>query len=724
MPFKLIYQQDSMDCGSACLAMIARHYGCRTGAATIRWLCGNSKNGLSMLSLNKTAQNLGFETKAVRLSFDELCKKAPLPCILHWQQKHFVVVYKITPNRIYVADPAIGSVKYSYNEFNSKWVSTIDGDGFALLLEPTKKLLSGKKNVKEHSGLKKLFGHISSRWRSIAIVLLLLVISSALQLVLPFLTQIIVDDGIGSGSVNLLIAVLAGQMFLILASAIFLYIQNRFSLYIGSNAAIRMVHDFLLKLVRLPMRFFDTRRSGDILQRVNEYHRIENFVSESFAEILLSLFTLIVMGGVLCYYNTLVFALFVVSSVIYVIFISLFLHRRRMLDNERFALMSKNQDEIIQYVRGMQDIKLNNCYKPRLRIWGHIQGKLFKFNVKSLRLSQIQRIVGVLICKLTDIIILFISALSVIDGKMTLGEMLAIQYVLGSVRMPVERLAMFVHTIQDVVVSYKRIDAVLEHPEENDKNVAGLPVPAHFGRILFDNVSFSYETGVFEDCVLKNLSFTIEPGQTTAIVGNSGSGKTTLLKLILGFYKPSYGKIMVDDVPFERIDIDEWRGIAGVVMQDGYIFSDTIAANVAVCGTTDDVDGIKAACCMANIHKDIRSLPYGYRTIVGSDGVGLSTGQKQRLLIARAVYKNPSLIIFDEATNSLDATNERDIYKNLDSFFVNKTVVVVAHRLNTVRNADKIIVLDNGTIVEQGTHSELVNKKGAYYKLVEDQLCL
>lgn len=724
MSFKPIYQQDCMDCGSACLAMIARHYGCHVKVATIRWLCGNSRNGLSMLSLNKSARQLGFETKAVRLSFDEFCNRAPLPCIVHWQQKHFVVVYKIADKKVFVADPAVGRVKYSYEEFKMKWTSDENGDGFALLLEPAKNFISETGAEEPFDGFKCLWRQISSRWRSVFIVLLTLVASAALQLLFPFLTQVIVDDGIGRHSVNLLIAVLGGQILLAIGSAMFLYIQNRFSLYVGASTAIRMVHDFLLKLVRLPISFFDTRRSGDILQRIGEHHRIELFVSNTFAEILLSFFTLIVMGAILCYYSFPVFAVFVISSIMYIVLVSLFLNKRRLLDNERFALMSKNQDEIIQYVRGMMDIKLNNCHKYRLRIWGRIQDKLFKFNVKSLNLSQKQRIGGILICKFSDIIILFISALSVIDGEMTLGEMLAIQYMLGSVRVPVEQLATYVQTVQDVLVSYERVNAVLEHPEEKSGNRKGLPVSARMERISFRDMSFSYETGVSENFVIKNVSFDIEVGKTTAIVGISGSGKTTLLKLLLGFYKPQRGGIFVDEIPLGDYDIDAWRGNCGVVMQDGYIFSDTVAANIAVCGTASDIDGIRSACKIANIDNDIMRMPLGYRTVVGSDGVGLSSGQKQRLLIARAVYKNPSLIIFDEATNSLDATNERDIYEKLDAFFVNRTVVVVAHRLNTVCNADNIIVLDKGSVVETGKHHELINKRGVYFKLVQDQLFL
>lgn len=722
--FKVIYQQDSMDCGSACLAMIARHYGCHETLATIRHFCGNSRNGLSLLTINTAAQHLGFKTKAVTLTFNALIEDLQLPCIIHWRQKHFVVVYKISKTHIYTADPALGRIKYTYQQFQELWTSNESGEGFALLLQPAdqmQQILSKPKSKGIRSFLK---NYVRPYRKQLFFIILLLIGSTLLQSLFPFLTQSVVDRGINPKNIHILVVILLAQVALTIGHTLFQFIQGRIVLRVGTYMNIAMIQNLLLKLVKLPIRFFDTRQSGDILQRFSDQSRIEEFITSSALHILLSVVSLIVFGIILFIYHKLIFLVFIIGSLLYVGWTILFLSQRRIIDYERFGLVSTVQDETIQFVRGMQEIKLNDCATRKINSWKTLRTKLFDVNFRSLKLTQNIHAGGIVITHLADAVILFIAATSVIRGEITLGTMLAIQYITGSMRSPIGNIVDFMQSLQDFSISLERTNYI--HNLSNEKlNTKEYRKPSLQNNIRFENITFAYEelpNKPDELNIIKNLSLTIPAGKTTAIVGVSGGGKTTLLKLILGFYTPQKGTIYIDDICLSDIDIDEWRNACGTVMQDGFIFSDTIIRNIALNEESPNISNIKKACQIACISEFVEQLPLGYHTKVGVDGIGLSTGQKQRLLIARAVYKNPSVVIMDEATNSLDATNEHVIYHNLKEFLHKRTTIIVAHRLSTIKESDQIVVIDNGQIVEQGTHYDLLNQNGIYANLINNQL--
>lgn len=722
MTFKTVYQQDSMDCGAACLAMLLNHYGRHVDMATVRFLCGNSKNGLSLLGINNAAQKLGFETKAVRLSFEALIEDAPLPCILHWKGKHFIVIYKIGKNKVYVADPAIGKVSYTFEEFTKEWTHNEEGQGFALLLSPSDNFNYEKKQETNTKQGWNLLKYIKPHTKQLVLLLLLLLLASLMSLVLPFLTQAIVDKGIQNKDISLLVLILLGQLALTIGYVVCGFLQNRLVLITGTRINISLLKDFFVKLVRLPLSFFDERKSGDILQRMSDLSRIEQAITISSLQTLISICTLIVYSIVLASYQFTAFIIFFASSVLYIFYISLFLQKKKAIDYDRFTTNSENQSEVIQFVEGIQEIKLNNCPEHRLNKWNTLQQKLMRLKVKNLKINQLQQFGGSLITKSSDFLIIYICAVSVINGNMTLGAMLAIQSVLGSLRVPIDQFVRYIQEIQEVKISCERTKYVYDHREEQEESKTNISLPNHIREIRIDHISFAYDGGASSKNVIDDLSLVIPANKITAIVGVSGSGKTTLMKLILGTYAPQQGQISVDGIDLRDINIDEWRDRCGIVMQGGFLFSDTIARNIALKDKEIDYEKVKNACQVACIDDFVAALPLKYNTIIGADGIGLSMGQKQRFLIARAIYKNPSIAIFDEATNSLDTTNEKTIYNNLQPYFAGRTAIVIAHRLSTVKNADNIVVIDHGKIAEQGTHTELVSRKGAYYQLVKDQL--
>lgn len=724
--FKIQFQHDSMDCGAACLSMICRHYGRYMTMAAIRNVCGNSKNGLSLLNINRAAQSLGFDTAAVSLSFTTLITEAHLPCIVHWIGQHFVVLYKIDSQYCYTADPAIGRVRYSHKEFKAKWTSDANGAGFVLLLKPNNTFTSSSSSPDFLSDSRHLFAKFfRPHFKAFIVIAATLLIGCGINLVLPFLTQAVVDKGIRGRSISILWIILLSQLTLALGFTLCTLIQNRITLKVGSLVNIEMVESFLGKIISLPFRFFDGRRSGDILQRIVDISRIESFFMSSALNIIVAFLTLIVYAVVLVYYGWIYFVIFLLSSILYLGYISTFIRRKKIIDYSLFNTARQNQDEIIQCVDGMLEIKLNVCKDYRIGKWHKIRTELMSLTLKNLNLSQREQIGSQLILRSSDMIAIFFCATAVINGSLTLGSMLAIQYILGGLRTPVDNLAAYISQIQQTINSVERAMNVYgQNPEQNRVECNNVPIKFNH-EINFEKVSFSYNTTDNESTpTINDLSFSIPSGKTTAIVGASGSGKTTIVKLLTGIYRPDHGVITVDGVKLNQINLDIWRNCVGTVLQDGYIFSDTVAQNIAPAHTPINMEAVRQAARMACIDDFITSLPLGYNTIIGSDGIGLSSGQKQRLLIARAIYKNPLIAIFDEATNSLDATNEYNIYTNLRRYLSSRTTLIIAHRLSTVRNADKIIVIDKGRIVEEGNHEELITYKGAYYKLVYDQLSL
>lgn len=721
-------QYDAMDCGPTCLRIVAKYYGKHYKLDTLRDRSHITREGVSLLGISRAAESIGFRTMGVKIGFEQLKTEAPLPAIVHWNQNHFVVVYKITGKKgqevVHVSDPAAGLIKYPVNEFLNCWQSTTEGDekqGVALLLEPTPDFYSSADEKLNKRNLGYLFKYLQPYRRLIVQLFLGLILGSLLQLLLPFLTQSIVDQGIGNRNISFIYLVLIAQLVLTLSRVSVEFIRGWILLHLGTRVNVSLISDFLAKLMRLPMRFFDTKMTGDLMQRIGDHKRIESFLTGTSLNVIFSFVNVIIFGVVLLVYSYKIFAVFFIGSALYALWVVLFLKKRAELDNRRFAQMSANQSNVIQLIQGMQEIKLNGCEQQKRWEWENIQAKLFKVSVKGLALSQYQQSGAFLLNETKNIIITILAAKSVVDGNMTLGMMLAVQYIIGQLNSPIEQLISFFNAMQDAKISLERLSEIhLRDDEEKleDNLVADIPSDADLN---VENLSFRYE-GPDSELVLNNINIKIPVGKQTAIVGTSGSGKTTLVKLLLGFYPPSSGEIMLGQNNIDTYSIRHWREECGVVMQDGFIFSDTIAHNIAPGAESIDKQQLVRAAKIANINDFITSLPLGFNTKIGGEGHGLSQGQKQRILIARSVYKNPKYIFFDEATNSLDASNERMILENLQEFFKGRTAVVVAHRLSTVKNADQIIVLEKGNVVEVGTHKELTATKGAYYTLVKNQL--
>lgn len=719
-------QHDQMDCGPTCLRMIAAFYGKHYTLNEMREISFITHLGVSMLGISMAAENLGFHTIGVQISFWQLVKEARLPCIVHWNQQHFVVVYRITQKNVWIADPFAGKIKYSKEEFCHCWLSAKEDGidtGVALLLEPTPEFYVSKNDEEreKYNAFSFLYAYLRPYKHLIGQLLLGLLLGSMIQLMLPFLTQSIVDFGINNQNLSFIYLILIAQLMLSFSSSAVEFIRGWILLHLGTRINIALISDFLIKLMKLPMGYFDTKMTGDILQRINDHTRIQNFLTGSSLSVVFSTFNIVVFGIVLLLYNWMIFLIFMGGSVLYVAYVWLFMKKRAELDHKRFAQQSANQSTVVQLVNSMQEIKLSACEQQKRWEWERIQAQLFKVNIRSLALRQYQDSGAVLINQTKNIIITGLVASLVVRGEMTLGMMLSVQYIIGQLNSPVNDLITFARDMQDARLSMNRLGEVRDKPDEEEPTkqlIREIPV----GKDLrIENLNFKYDP-LSEFSTLDNINLEIKAGKQTAVVGMSGSGKTTLVKLLLGFYPPASGQILLGDTPLENYSIREWRKQCGVVMQDGFIFSDSIAGNIAPGVEHIDKERLRHAAEVANIHGFIAELPLGYNTKIGQEGHGLSQGQKQRILIARAVYKNPEFIFFDEATNALDANNERIIMENLQKFFEGRTSVVVAHRLSTVRNADRIVVIEQGHIAEMGTHEELTVKKGIYYRLVKNQL--
>jgi ATP-binding cassette, subfamily B, bacterial len=726
MSFPFVKQPDGMDCGPACLKMVAAYYKMSFSLESLRKRCYITREGVSFLGLSEAADSLGFRTIGVKIPFDMLTENVPLPCIVYWRQKHFIVVYKIGKDKIWVADPGVGLVTYSLEEFIKNWASTVaDGKpvGLVLIIEPTPALFE-KENEKETvNGFRFLFKYFRLYRKYFYQLVLGLLLGSCIQLLIPFLTQSIVDIGLNNNDIGFIYLILFAQLALVFGRMSVEFIRSWLLLHIGSRVNVAIISGFLQKLMSLPVAFFDTKLTGDILQRIEDNSRIEEFLTSSSLSILFSFFNLIVFAIVLAIFNIKILGLFLAGSALYIIWVSLFMKSRARLDQERFRKMSVSGTKLINIVNGMQEIKLTQSELAIRWDWEKVQASLFGLKVKGLGLLQYQSAGATFINEVTNVFITIIAATSVLNGNMTLGMMLAVQFIIGQLNVPVNQIIGFFRMSQDARMSLDRL-AEVHHMdnEEPDPEMKVRKLPERKD-IYINNLSYQYE-GPRSPFALKDVDLFIEENKITAIVGTSGSGKTTLLKMLLGFYQPVVGEILVGDTRLSNLSLRLWRNKVGAVMQDGFLFPDTIAFNIAPGTEQIDVDRLVNAAEIANIKGFIESLPLSYNTKIGASGHGLSEGQKQRLLIARVVYKNPEIIIFDEATNSLDANNEKVIVENLSGFFEGKTVLVVAHRLSTVRDADKIVVLDAGRIIETGNHETLISNRGAYFNLIKNQLDL
>lgn len=718
-----------MDCGPTCLRMVAKFYGKSYSLQYLRSHSFITKAGVSMLGISDAAEDIGFRTKGYRLSWDDLRDEVPLPCIVHWKQRHFVVVYNIRKTRkgemVYVADPASGLLKYTREEFLKCWISSKqEGEqiGAALLLEPSPDFYRHEDEEKTSKmTFRYLLGYLRPYTRFFVQLGLAMVTGSLISMIFPFLTQSIVDYGINNNDLSFVLMVLVAQVVLTLGTTANNMLRSWIMLHVTTRISISLISDFLIKLMRLPISFFDSKLIGDIMQRIGDHGRIQSFLTGQLITIIFAVFNLIVYTIIMAGYHMGILGIFFIGSLMYIGWVLLFMKYRKALDYKRFQQASANQSNIVQLVTGMQEIKLNGCEKQKRWEWERIQARLFKVSVKGLVLSQTQEVGGTFINQAKNVFISFLAAKAVIDGNMTLGMMMAMQYIIGQLNGPIGQFIGFTQAAQDAKISMERLGEIQDKDnEENPEDNLIKEIPANKGFQIKD-VVFQYE-GPNSQKVLNKVSLDIPANKITAIVGISGSGKTTLIKMLLGFYAPVEGEIKLDGRNLNEYSPSEWRKRCGVVMQEGFIFSDTIANNIGVIDELPDSDKIELSAKTANIHDTIDAMPLKYNTKIGNDGSGLSTGQKQRILIARAVYKNPAYIFFDEATNALDSKNERVIMENMDQFFSGRTVVVVAHRLSTVKKADQIVVLDNGIIAEQGTHQELIANKGAYFNLVKDQL--
>ena len=728
MAFPIIHQYDSMQCGIACLQMVCKYYGREYTVDSLSKLCFATTEGVSMLGINEAANTLGLHTISARATTTML-GEAPLPCILHWNQNHFVVLYKVKKGKMfYVADPGKGLVTYNLEEFKKHWISTKSNDedkGIAMFLETTPAFftykMQGEENIKEKRSFRFLFGYVKKYRKYFGQIILGLIVGSLLQLVLPFLTQSIVDVGIKNQDIGFVWLILLGQLMLTVSRTAIDFIRRWLLLHISLRINISLVSDFFIKLLKLPMSFFDTKLMGDLMQRMNDHSRVNNFLTQQTLNITFAMLTFVVFLVVLFFYNKLVFAIFLLGSILYVAWMTLFLKRRKVLDYELFEQQAINNNKTYEFITSMQEIKLQDCEQRRRWKWEDTQADLFGVQMKSLKLQQTQEAGSIFINEVKNIIITVVAATAVIHGQMTLGMMLAVQYIIGQLNSPVEQLMNFFYSLQDVKISLERINEIHQMDDENGKDGLQTSIEDKNEGIDIKNIMFKYDPHALRKTI-DDVNIHIPQGKVTAIVGASGSGKTTLIRLMLGYYPVLEGQINVGNTDINKLNKKWWRRQCGVVMQDGVIFSESIARNIAVDDGDIDKERLLKAAEIACIKSYVMALPLKFNTKIGRDGVGLSQGQKQRILIARAVYKNPDYIFLDEATNSLDANNERNIVENLDKFYKGKTVVIVAHRLSTVKNADQIVVIDHGKVVEVGNHESLTAKRGAYYNLVKNQL--
>jgi len=721
--FPFYRQLDYRDCGPTCLRMVAKYHGKNFSREYLRDRAGITRTGVTMAGISDAAESINMRTLGMRMSLESLITEAPTPCIVPWRQKHFVVVVKTTKNKIVVADPATGILEYSPDEFLNAWTNASDKMGFALLLEPNTDFYLQKEDKGNNKGFSFLFPYLIPYKRIIYQLLIGLFIGAIIQIGLPFLMQSVVDIGVGNQDIPFINIILVAQLVLFLSQTLVSVFREWLLLHITSRFNIKMTSDFLYKILKLPINYFETRNTGEHLQRINDHNRIQNFVSSSTFNMIYSIIIFIVFCFVLAYYNVLIFFVFIIGAILYVAWALFFMKKRAELDFKRFDELSHSQTSLIQIISGVKDVKVNNSQRKNRWKWEQVQISLFKTSISSLKLAQYQNIGSTFINELKNIIITFLSATAVVNGELSLGAMLSIQYIVGQLNLPLSNFLSFIQVSQDAKLSIERLWQVYSKKDEDDMEYRKIFILPEDKTIKIINLSFRYGSKS-SPLVLNNLNFDIPEGKTTAIVGASGSGKTTLMKLLLKFYAPTNGEIYIGNTDLSAINNNYWRLNCGAVLQENFIFNDTIAGNMAESEQNEiiDIERLKNSTKISNSYEFINSLPNKYNTELGTSGIRLSGGQEQRLMIARAVYKNPDFVFFDEATSSLDANNEKTIMENLNSFLSSRTSIIIAHRLSTVKNADNIIVLENGQLAEQGTHKYLTSIKGKYYELVKNQL--
>jgi len=715
-------QLDTMDCGPACLKMICKYFGKYYSLPYLRDLCGITREGVSFLDLSYGAEKIGLHTLAVRADIQILHEKVPLPCIIHWKNSHFIVVYKTTKHKIYVSDPAKGLISYTHDEFKKGWYKNDEENGALLAIEPMSDFL--QRDLEERTERKKTFqnvlGYFLPYRRNFSTILIIMFIATALQGLLPFISKAVIDVGIQTRDLDFINLVLIANIVIIVSVTVSGAIRDWLLLHITARVNIALISDYLIKLMQLPVTFFENKMIGDILQRAQDHERIRTFIMNNSLNLIFSTLTFLTFSVILLVYNVTIFAIFLAGSVLYIGWVLGFLKVRKKLDWEYFALTSQNQSYWVETVGAIQDIKINNYEKQKRWKWEDIQAKLYKVNLRVLNVTNAQNLGAQFIQSIKNLLITFYCAKAVISGDITFGVMISTQFIIGMLNSPLVEFINFVISAQYAKISFLRINEIHQLKDEEDTVVSNnLNIPDH-KNLFLNNVFFQYTPN--SPFVLKQISLIIPERKITAFVGGSGSGKSTLLKLLLRLYNPSFGEILIGNMNISNLSLREWRDQCGVVMQDGKIFNDTILNNITLDDEKIDYTRLKEAVRIAHIASEIEQMPQGYQTKIGEVGRGLSGGQKQRLLIARALYKNPSFLFLDEATNALDAINEHQIVQALNQAFEKRTVVVVAHRLSTIMNADQIVVLKDGMIIEVGNHEKLMEKRGHYFDLVDKQM--
>jgi ATP-binding cassette subfamily B protein len=725
---KFYHQLTSTDCGAACLAMITSFFGKKYALPQIKALFEFTRIGVTMQDIVDSSQKTGFDAKVLKLTTEELMT-FPFPVILYWKQEHFLVYECVKEQKndtiFYLSDPAYGRVKLNKSDFESAWKGTND-KGIAVALQPNEnfekiQLLSNTKkslfSLPIYTQIKAFFAKNKSRY---LFAFLLIIIGLAANWAIPFIFQRVIDDGISSKQINVVLYFLLAQFVLFLSYFFSDFLSNLILTKFNFILSVELKQSLLKKLMKLPINFFDTRLNTETLQRIGDQNKIQQFVTWKGIEFVLNVLNIIIFGSILLYYNYIIFIVYFFLTILSVLWILLFLKRRAILEYAMFLKQSENSNIIYEFIMNMPEIKINNAQTKTINRITKLQEGLNKLELRSLFLN-IYQLIGVhFLSKFKELISIAICAYFIINGNMSLGVLLSVSYVIGQLVSPTNNLIYSVKDVQDAKIANERISEI--HDNENEdvgknhhiKNTA-------IDNIHISNLSFKYP-GKFSPYVLQNINFSIKKNTVTAIVGASGSGKTTLLKLLLAYYHIEHGNIYLNDKNINEIFSDEWRNNCGIVLQDGKIFSGTIAENIAISDPEIDLDKLIRVCKASSILDFISHLPMKFDTKIGSSGIQLSGGEMQRILIARALYKNPQFIFLDEATSSLDAENEKIIHDNLQEFFVGKTVLIIAHRLSTVKNADQIVVLKNGQICEKGTHTQLVINKGEYFNLVKNQL--
>ncbi len=719
--YPVVKQYDSMDCGPACLKMICAYFGKHLSMDYLRSILRTDRNGTSVLFLVEAAEVLGLEATPMKVSIEELLAEKSFPSVVFWKQRHYMVLYNHQNNKYYLSDPAFGAITMTEAEFNAGWTNE-DGSGIYIYFQPTDTFYQLQSDEKKGdvSGFKRVFRYLFRYKNALVQICAGLLVSTLLQAVFPILTSLMVDVGISERNIPFIYLLLIGQLCVFSGKTFVELIRSRILLRLSTKINVNLLKDFYLKLMGLPLNYFDSRKLGDILQRINDHKRLESFLTSGTLNTVFSVLSLLVFGIVLAVYSPMIFYVFIIGSLLYVLWILLFMKRRAELDFKYFSQMSENHEKNYELITGMQEIRLHNAENKRRSQWESLQIQLYKLSIDSLSVKQLQSAGALVINELKNIFITFLSVQLVISGKITLGELLSISYIIGQLNNPIHQLVDFFQSLQDAKLSLGRIQEIYGKKDEEARYL-NLATKFSHGDIEINNLTFSYGN-TFSGPTLSDINLCIPANKITAIVGSSGSGKTTLLKVLLKIYDPHSGNITVDGIPLEGISHASWRNECGVVMQEGFIFSDTVMNNIAVAEAKPDTARLIEVAKAANIYDYILELPNGFHTKLGSQGTSMSMGQKQRILIARALYRNPSVLILDEATSSLDSNNEREITQNLAKIFKNRTVIIVAHRLSTVRHADNIVVLNRGKIIETGRHHDLVMSEGMYYNLVRNQL--